>query len=207
MLSNHLAALSAYALTSSAPMYVFSPMETRLRETQPLHLALHHAIPISMYACPEEVDLPTSISVISPIKNHGEGIGTSGARGVCWTKQFDKLGGVDQTRYQDNTDGYKSQDPVATLTIMAADTIDDFRLFAIGSLDPQIYRIPLWALVPVLGTPYGSTASWIGICLTDFSAVNLFRDSADIAGNASATTCGSVLCPWLTDQPPDNLYQ
>lgn len=50
----HLASLSTWALTSSPPAYVFSPLETRLREKRPLHLALHHAIPMSMYAWPAD---------------------------------------------------------------------------------------------------------------------------------------------------------
>ncbi|ORX38420.1 hypothetical protein BD324DRAFT_655746 [Kockovaella imperatae] len=51
---NHIAAISQWALTSSPPCYVFSPLETRLRERQPLHRALHHAIPMSMYAWPTD---------------------------------------------------------------------------------------------------------------------------------------------------------
>ncbi|RXK38344.1 hypothetical protein M231_04386 [Tremella mesenterica] len=50
----HLASLSTWARTSSPPAYIFSPLETRLRESRPLHLALHHAIPMSMYAWPAE---------------------------------------------------------------------------------------------------------------------------------------------------------
>ncbi|OCF39541.1 hypothetical protein I317_06651 [Kwoniella heveanensis CBS 569] len=52
VIENHLASLSTWALTSSPPSYVFSPLETRIREPQPLHVALHHAIPMSMYAWP-----------------------------------------------------------------------------------------------------------------------------------------------------------
>ncbi|WVF68558.1 hypothetical protein IAT40_003327 [Kwoniella sp. CBS 6097] len=52
VIENHLASLSTWALTSSPPSYIFSPLETRIREPQPLHVALHHAIPMSMYAWP-----------------------------------------------------------------------------------------------------------------------------------------------------------
>lgn len=54
---NHLSSLSTWAITSSPPMYIFSPIETRLREQRPLHLALNHAIPMSMYAWPLEAQL------------------------------------------------------------------------------------------------------------------------------------------------------
>ncbi|KAK8849541.1 hypothetical protein IAR55_004876 [Kwoniella newhampshirensis] len=60
VIDNHLASLSTWALTSSPPAYVFSPVETRIREPQPLHLALHQAIPMSMYAWPAEGPSPTS---------------------------------------------------------------------------------------------------------------------------------------------------
>ena len=39
----------------SPPAFIFSPLETRVRETQPLHLSLHHAIPMSMYAWPADI--------------------------------------------------------------------------------------------------------------------------------------------------------
>ncbi|WRT69546.1 uncharacterized protein IL334_006533 [Kwoniella shivajii] len=55
VIENHLSSLSTWASTSSPPSYVFSPVETRLREPQPLHVALGHAIPMSMYAWPSEL--------------------------------------------------------------------------------------------------------------------------------------------------------
>ncbi|WVN86847.1 uncharacterized protein L203_102021 [Cryptococcus depauperatus CBS 7841] len=64
---NHLSSLSTWALTSSPPAYIFSPLETRLREQRTLHLALNHAIPISMYAWPAEtVSSPNSLAQFSP---------------------------------------------------------------------------------------------------------------------------------------------
>ncbi|OWZ77934.1 hypothetical protein C365_03694 [Cryptococcus neoformans Bt85] len=56
-IENHLSSLSTWAITSSPPIYIFSPLETRLREQRPLHLALNHAIPMSMYAWPLEGQL------------------------------------------------------------------------------------------------------------------------------------------------------
>ncbi|WWD20166.1 hypothetical protein CI109_104642 [Kwoniella shandongensis] len=68
VIDNHLSSLSSWALTSSPPVYIFSPMETRIREPQPLHIALHHAIPMSMYAWPLEGPSPTSsIGQASPL--------------------------------------------------------------------------------------------------------------------------------------------
>ncbi|WVQ79252.1 hypothetical protein IAT38_001348 [Cryptococcus sp. DSM 104549] len=67
VIENHLASLSTWALTSSPPAYVFSPLETRLRERRPLHLALHHAIPMSMFAWPAEgIGSPMSVHPRSP---------------------------------------------------------------------------------------------------------------------------------------------
>ncbi|KIR34634.1 hypothetical protein I352_02885 [Cryptococcus deuterogattii MMRL2647] len=57
VIENHLSSLSTWAITSSPPIYIFSPLETRLREQRPLHLALNHAIPMSMYAWPLEGQL------------------------------------------------------------------------------------------------------------------------------------------------------
>ncbi|OCF61932.1 hypothetical protein L486_01596 [Kwoniella mangroviensis CBS 10435] len=66
VIENHLSSLSAWALTSSPPAYIFSPVETRLRESQPLHDALGHSIPMSMYAWPNEV-YQTPSSSLSPV--------------------------------------------------------------------------------------------------------------------------------------------
>ncbi|WVQ66336.1 uncharacterized protein L199_004515 [Kwoniella botswanensis] len=66
VIENHLSSLSAWALTSSPPSYIFSPIETRLREPQPLHIALGHSIPMSMYAWPTEL-YQTPSSSLSPV--------------------------------------------------------------------------------------------------------------------------------------------
>ncbi|WWC73577.1 uncharacterized protein I206_107549 [Kwoniella pini CBS 10737] len=58
VIENHLSSLATWAITSSPPSYIFSPLETRLRETQPLHIALGHSIPMSMYAWPNELYSP-----------------------------------------------------------------------------------------------------------------------------------------------------
>nr|KIR46820.1 hypothetical protein I312_03711 [Cryptococcus bacillisporus CA1280] len=52
VIENHLSSLSTWVITSSPPIYIFSPLETRLRKQRPLHLALNHAIPMLMYAWP-----------------------------------------------------------------------------------------------------------------------------------------------------------
>ncbi|WVW86766.1 hypothetical protein I302_108820 [Kwoniella bestiolae CBS 10118] len=64
VIENHLSSLSAWALTSSPPSYIFSPLETRLRESQPLHIALGHSIPMSMYAWPNELYTQGNLSPI-----------------------------------------------------------------------------------------------------------------------------------------------
>ncbi|WWC65727.1 uncharacterized protein I303_108349 [Kwoniella dejecticola CBS 10117] len=58
VIENHLSSLATWALTSSPPSYIFSPLETRLREPQPLHVALGNSIPMSMYAWPNELYSP-----------------------------------------------------------------------------------------------------------------------------------------------------
>ncbi|WVR08194.1 hypothetical protein IAU60_005240 [Kwoniella sp. DSM 27419] len=63
VIENHLASLSQWAMTSVPPCYIFSPVETRIREPNPLHLALHHAIPMSMYAWPrDDSDTPSLVT-------------------------------------------------------------------------------------------------------------------------------------------------
>ncbi|WVQ74992.1 hypothetical protein IAR50_004600 [Cryptococcus sp. DSM 104548] len=67
---NHLSSLSTWAFSSTPPAYIFSPLETRLREQRPLHLALNHAIPMSMYAWPLEMTQSStglSIHRMSPL--------------------------------------------------------------------------------------------------------------------------------------------
>ncbi|WWC92948.1 uncharacterized protein L201_007911 [Kwoniella dendrophila CBS 6074] len=68
VIENHLSSLATWAITSSPPTYIFSPIETRLREPQPLHLALGNSVPISMYAWPNELySNPNSLSSPVPV--------------------------------------------------------------------------------------------------------------------------------------------
>lgn len=129
---NHLSSLSTWAITSSPPIYIFSPLETRLREQRPLHLALNHAIPMLMYAWPlggqltYEADRTrygsvgnTSTGVRTDWENYKR---TSGGSPILLTrriserdprvsnKQFSFASGSRKTRYP--------SDPIASLIII-----------------------------------------------------------------------------------------
>lgn len=124
---NHIAQLSTWALTSSPPCYVFSPLETRLRVTLPIQVALHHAIPMSMYAQPDPGPSPYKPS---PTRSMGGGIGedvadnhrespvhnssSSGSRGL-------RRRHSEQSLPQTQLSSARSypRDPIASLTIIS----------------------------------------------------------------------------------------
>ncbi|CAD6572178.1 MAG: hypothetical protein TREMPRED_000465 [Tremellales sp. Tagirdzhanova-0007] len=175
---NHLAALSAWALTSSPPAYVFSPLETRLRERQPLHQALHHAVPMSMYAWPADRDasqtslIPSIVSTAilsSQVRHEVKFLREASSNAATFTKPSEAV------RFQ--LDQQRPADPVATLTVVTADAVEaTLRSDPNATIPPPIERIPLWNLVPGVGALHGSTASSIGIRLSDFSASNLQQE-------------------------------
>lgn len=129
---NHLSSLSTWAIASSPPIYIFSPLETRLREQRPLHLALNHAIPMSMYAWPLEGQLTyeadrtqygsvenTSIGVRTYWENYKK---TSGGSPILLAR---RISGQD-ARVSNKQSSFDSSsrktrypsDPIASLTII-----------------------------------------------------------------------------------------
>ncbi|ADV22478.1 Epressed protein [Cryptococcus gattii WM276] len=132
VIENHLSSLSTWAITSSPPIYIFSPLETRLREQRPLHLALNHAIPMSMYAWPLEGQLTyeadrtqygsvenTSIGVRTYWENYKK---TSGGSPILLAR---RISGQD-ARVSNKQSSFDSSsrktryppDPIASLTII-----------------------------------------------------------------------------------------
>jgi hypothetical protein len=195
MTRNHISQLATWALTSSPPCYILSPLETRVRILHPIQYTLHHAIPMSMYTQPD-LDDATSPSHISP--THSVGGGPPAA------KQHTNIDA--KRRHSDNSlpgfeVGKKSlggrtltRDPIASLTIVSSPvpSVPGFQHLANPEVPKsasscgtstkgylQSDRIPLWALAPGMNVLQGSTSASIGIKLSDFSALNLVSQGDD----------------------------
>lgn len=184
---NHLAAFSTWARTSSPPCYVFSPLETRIREKRPLRLALHHAIPMSMYAWPADYTLNTSpssgsITPALPIRGRRSSAPTI-TTGAHIINQALSRGHQDPILIQSDSHPERQypSDPVASLTVVGADEVItvDQSFESKGSITSQstVDRIPLWALAPGVGVLHGSTSASIGVKLSDFSAIALTEET------------------------------
>jgi hypothetical protein len=164
---NHLASLSAWARRYDPPIYIFSPLETRIRETLPIHVALKHAIPISMYAAP-----PTGVhcGVTIPTRDGDVYL----AMPTADTPEEPQK----RVRRHSLTDVKTVQEqyapaPVATLTLATDD------------LSP-VKRRPLWALAPGSGAWLWYASPKLGLSLSNYSAINLPKNARPVHDTDSA---------------------
>lgn len=194
---NHLASLSTWALASSPPAYIFSPLETRIRETQPLHLALHHAIPMSMYAWPADssprqsgipLRLPSPSPYRSPVPQHLPDAANRQRRLSAPCSTTENISPPELVRSDSQQEKQYPPAPVASLTI----TSDPFTSPNGATVPPPVDRIPLWALAPGVGVLHGSTSASVGVRLGDFSALNLEDEQTDLNGTTNASTNPSL---------------
>ncbi|ORY26750.1 hypothetical protein BCR39DRAFT_249478, partial [Naematelia encephala] len=180
---NHLASLSTLALASSPPIFVFCPLETRLREAQPLHIALHHGIPISMYAWPPGETPPVMSRAPSPSTTRLVRKGSVVTSPVVYESEPRQPNG---TVDSPTSSRQSISDPVATLTVVG---ITPSAQIAPSLITPEtVKRIPLWALAPGVGVLHGSMSASIGVKLSDFSALNISNAQTGNDGAARAFT-------------------
>ncbi|KAK4689506.1 hypothetical protein P7C73_g607, partial [Tremellales sp. Uapishka_1] len=116
---NHLSSLASWGITSSPPCFVFSPLETRVREHRPLHLALNHAIPMSMYAFPSEGPPVSSPQSPSPPKNvlKEKAVMSSAQRKQEMKKRLDNVtyNKIDETPYFEPARSYPPSTTIARI--------------------------------------------------------------------------------------------
>ncbi|KAL7418888.1 hypothetical protein Q5752_006572 [Cryptotrichosporon argae] len=185
--SNHLASIAQWARTSSPPIYVFSPLETRVRERRPLAHALGAAVPISMYACP-----PPPSPSLSPLPA---------------PRAAAALASSAHTARQPSP-------PVAVLSVKATprEAVDDPAATGAAAADNDdgAERLPLWALAPGVGMLQGSTAASLGVKLDDFLAVRLVASGAEAEAGGGAgvadrdtTACAADLARLKLDHTPE----
>ena len=175
--------MSTWALTSSPPCYIFSPLETRLRGFHPIQYTLHHAIPMSMYAQPGP-ERATSPYRPSPTRsNGGDSIIRKSVSPTATRRRRHSDNSLPEPSHEIRSPTQRSypRDPIASLTIVSTPvsqgpaevppSASTIQSNAKGYL--QSDRIPLWALAPGMNVLQGSTSASIGIKLSDFSALNL----------------------------------
>lgn len=196
---NHIASLSTWAIASTPPTYIFSPLETRIRETQPLPIALKYAIPMSMYAEPpgmsSPVRLPPTVPAASPNRaTIGRRLSTSDVQGI------DVAPGIVQSASQPEKQYPPA--PIASLSIEAGEAT---AAKTAGVPTNAGGRIPLWALASGVGVLNGSTSNSVGVKLEDFSAIKLVdaaRASLGEAASAHAHSPGTVSPKIVSTAPP-----
>lgn len=157
----------------------------------PIHVALHHAIPMSMYAQPDPGPSPYKPS---PTRSTGGHYDRERERSVAKSSSSGPL----RRRHSEHSlppltpsqrERQYPRDPIASLTIISTPNHPQTRpATSSGPYDTspptpqaQSERLPLWALAPGMNVLQGSTSASIGIKLGDFSALNLVNgDHADI---------------------------
>ena len=131
---------------------------------------------MSMYAWPADHPTPTSPSSLpSPAPRDIRNTMNSPVR----ERRSSGPAEITLIRTDSQPEKLYPPDPVASLTVVTAETLPPTTDQGTATVPPPVDRIPLWALAPGVGVLQGSTSVSIGVHLSDFSAINLTGKSSE----------------------------